>query len=142
MINYTLMFVVACIVGFILYRQIQKISDRADEEEIMRNDPARYVKFCDTIDKNLRNLSDSIKNEDVLEQNANEDEILNQIANFSREITFIQTSHSTNENPKIWENKLFEFFNKVDNFISQNFKNGDEVADKFRQNLMNEFQNL
>ena len=142
MINYTLMFVVACIVGFIPYRQIQKISDRADEEEIMRNDPARYVKFCDTIDRNLRNLSDSIKNEDVLEQNANEDEILNQIANFSREITFIQTSHSTNENPKIWENKLFEFLNKADNFISQNFKNGDEVADKFRQNLMNEFQNL
>ena len=59
MINYTLMFVVACIVGFILYRQIQKISYRADEEEIMRNDPARYVKFCDTIDRNLRNLSDS-----------------------------------------------------------------------------------
>ncbi len=142
MINYTLMFVVACIVGFILYRQIQKISDRADEEEIMQNDPARYVKFCDTIDRNLRSLSDSIKNEDVLEQNANEDEILNQIANFSREITFIQTSHSTNENPKIWENKLFEFLNKVDNFISQNFKNGNEVADKFRQNLMNEFQNL
>ena len=142
MINYTLMFVVACIVGFILYRQIQKISDRADEEEIMQNDPARYVKFCDTIDRNLRSLSDSIKNEDVLEQNANEDEILNQIANFSREITFIQTSHSTNENPKIWENKLFEFLNKVDNFISKNFKNGNELADKFRQNLMNEFQNL
>lgn len=142
MVNYTLMFFVAVIIAGVIYLQIQKAALKADEAEILQNDPSRYFKFCDIIDRKLRVLRDFVKNEASLKTGVNENEILNEIANFSREITFIQTSHATNQNPKIWESKLFEFLNKIDEFLVGNFENGEEIADKFRQNLMNEFANL
>lgn len=136
--NLMVMFAAAVIVGLVIWAQIQKLSIKLDEMEA-NPDTSRYVKFCDIIDSELLRLKDMVKNEEILADESKEDEVLSRITSLSSELVFIQNMHSTNKNSKVWEEKLAEFLNKVDDLIDENFKNSDEISNKFRENLQKSF---
>ena len=136
MVNYTLIFIVVAVVGFIVYMEIQKIVAKTDAYELSPNND-KYIKFCDAIDMQISNLKlEELKNADE------KDEFLNELANLSKELVFIQNMHSTNKNAKIWEEKLFVFLSKIDGVIEKYLQNSDEISDNLKEKLMSEFKKL
>ena len=136
MVNYTLIFVVVAFVAFIVYMEVKRMAAKAEIYELSpQND--KYIKFCDIIDMQISNLRlNDLKNEDE------KDEFLNELANLSKELVFIQNMHSTNKNAQIWEEKLFNFLSKIDGVIEKYLQNSDEISDNLKEKLMSEFKKL
>lgn len=141
MIDYTTMLIVALVIGAVVYMQIQKTTRQLDEAE-QNPDINVYEGFCEAVEFQLSELKNRV-NEDIFLNNPDDDEaFLNEISNLNKELVFIQTMHTTNKNPKIWEEKLFNFLNKIELTINKYLKNGDEVNDQIRDELRNEFKKL
>ena len=136
MVNYTLIFVVVAFVAFIVYMEVKRMAAKAEIYELSpQND--KYIKFCDIIDMQISNLRlNDLKNEDE------KDEFLNELANLSKELVFIQNMHSTNKNAQIWEEKLFNFLSKIDGVIEKYLQNSTEICDNLKEKLMSEFKKL
>ena len=136
MVNYTLIFVVVTFVAFIVYMEVKRMAAKAEIYELTPTND-KYIKFCDIIDMQISNLRlNDLKNEDE------KDEFLNELANLSKELVFIQNMHSTNKNAQIWEEKLFNFLSKIDGVIEKYLQNSDEISDNLKEKLMSEFKKL
>lgn len=135
MANFELMFIVAFLVGLFVYFQLQKVIAKADFNE--QSDNTKYVKFCDIIDGEIANL----KNYEP--QNAElKDEYLDEVANLSKELVFIQTMHVSNINATVWEAKLYGLLNKMDGIVERYIANSDEILNDLKQRLQSKFANL
>ena len=137
MANFELMFIVAFLVGLFVYFQLQKVIKEADLKERNGDDNSKYIKFCDIIDKEILNLKNYEPQNIELK-----DEYLNEVANLSKELVFIQTMHVTNVNAAVWEEKLFGLLNKIDNVVDRYIANSNEILDSLKKRLQNEFANL
>lgn len=136
MVNFTIIFLVIVGVALIVHSEIKQIVAKAEIYELSpQND--KYIKFCDIIDMQISNLRlEELKNSDE------KDEFLNELANLSKELVFIQNMHSTNKNAKVWEEKLFNFLSKIDGVIEKYLQNSTEICDNLKEKLMSEFKKL
>lgn len=153
--NLEIMLIAALLCGFVIFLQIQKFSNNPE----ISNDFSKYLNFCDAISKQIEQIKNLADSKDFLKQrlgsevdkkdeNSSENsdkfvdikkEFLDQLDNFSREISFIKMSNLNRKSNQIWEEKLFEFLKKFENFIIENVQDGENLADKIRENLMKVF---
>ena len=136
MVDVTLIVIVCLIVGMVVYMQVSRAAKNADMIE-SSSDNSKYLKFCDILDNEILNL----KNLELADE-SQKDVALDEIANLSKELVFIQTMHKSNQNTQIWEAKLFEFLQKCENVILKYAKDSEEKADIWREKLGKEFAKL
>lgn len=132
-----IMAVAVLIVGVILYKQINKVTQNiANDDE---NPNLAYSKFCDAIDKQIDILRQNTQEDMILEPNK-KDEILETLSDFSKELVFIESLNSKDSTQ--WQSKLFALLSRLDSFIESNFINGEQLASNIKENLRGEFNRL
>ncbi|WP_096027217.1 hypothetical protein [Campylobacter lanienae] len=125
------------IVGVILYKQINKVTQNITIND--ENPNLAYSKFCSAIDDQIDILRQKVLENQILNQD-NKDEILENLSDFSKELVFIESLNSK-ESDK-WQEKLFELLSRIDEFVEQNFINGKNIASDIKDNLKIEFDKL
>lgn len=109
MFNIELMLAVAILVGFIVYKQIQKISEFVDENEKNPN-MEKYDKFCDYIDDEIDKIGREFKLDIIkLKDENKKDEFLDKISVLRKELVFVQNMSSSNKNKNDWEKDFLIF---------------------------------
>ncbi|ARQ97647.1 MAG: hypothetical protein MR376_07825 [Campylobacter lanienae] len=125
------------IVGVILYKQINKVTQNITIND--ENPNLAYSKFCSAIDDQIDILRQKALENQILNQD-NKDEILENLSDFSKELVFIESLNSK-ESDK-WQEKLFGLLSRIDEFVEQNFINGKDIARDIKDNLKIEFDKL
>ncbi|MDY5519594.1 hypothetical protein [Campylobacter lanienae] len=125
------------IVGVILYKQINKVTQNITIND--ENPNLAYSKFCSAIDDQIDILRQKALENQILNQD-NKDEILENLSDFSKELVFIESLNSK-ESDK-WQEKLFGLLSRIDEFVEQNFINGKDIASDIKDNLKIEFDKL
>lgn len=125
------------IVGVILYKQINKVTQNITNED--ENPNLAYSKFCDAIDKQIDILRQKTQENMILESDK-KDEILETLSDFSKELVFIESLNSKDSTQ--WQNKLFALLSRLDTFVESNFIDGEQLASDIKENLRVEFNRL
>ena len=125
------------IVGVILYKQINKVTQNITIND--ENPNLAYSKFCSAIDDQIDILRQKTLENQIVNQD-NKDEILENLSDFSKELVFIESLNSK-ESDK-WQEKLFGLLSRIDEFVEQNFINGKDIASDIKDNLKIEFDKL
>ncbi|NLY04004.1 MAG: hypothetical protein GXZ15_04105 [Campylobacter sp.] len=134
-----LMLIVTIVVGMLIYQEIQKQSQKLNEKEL-NPDMSRYIKFCDSIDMEISNLRQNINLGDLsLKDSEQKSNFLEELSTLSKELVFLQNSHSTNKNSTLWEEKLAEFLAKFEDIVTKYSNDSQEINDKIRKNLQAKF---
>lgn len=142
MFNIELMLVVALMVGFIIYKEISKVTSNIDIHE-QNPDMSKYSKFCDFIDDEITSVKNSLMLENIKLKNEDlKDEFLDKISTLSKELVFLQNMSSSNKNAKDWEKRLFDFLNKFESLNDKYLQNSQNLNDEIRERLANKFRNL
>lgn len=136
--NLALMITIALAVAIVMYIQINKLTQKIDNNP---NNMLSYGDFCDAICNELTSLKETFLDDKSLNL-ITKKQFDEKIDDFIREIKFIQTMNANRQNSEIWENSLFNFLDKVDKFISENTKNGQENADELRNKLMISYKKI
>lgn len=142
MFNVELMLVVALVVGFIIYKEISKVTSNIDISE-QNPDMSKYSKFCDFIDDEITSVKNSLMLENIKLKNKDlKDEFLDKVSTLSKELVFLQNMSSSNKNANDWEKRLFDFLNKFESLNDEYLQNSQSLNDKIRERLANKFRNL
>lgn len=142
MFNVELMLVVALVVGFIIYKEISKVTSNIDISE-QNPDMSKYSKFCDFIDDEITSVKNSLMLENIKLKNKDlKDEFLDKVSTLSKELVFLQNMSSSNKNANDWEKRLFDFLNKFESLNDEYLQNSQSLNDKIRQRLADKFRNL
>ncbi len=142
MFNVELMLVVALVVGFIIYKEISKVTSNIDISE-QNPDMSKYSKFCDFIDDEITSVKNSLTLENIkLKDEDLKDEFLDKVSTLSKELVFLQNMSSSNKNANDWEKRLFDFLNKFENLNDEYLQNSQSLNDKIRERLADKFRNL
>ncbi|PSM52626.1 hypothetical protein CBLAS_0736 [Campylobacter blaseri] len=142
MFNLELMIIAVLVVGFIIYKQIDKITQKLDKEEA-NPDMSRYVKFCDKIDNEIDKLNTDIKFSNiVLKDNEKKDDFIEKLSLLRKELVFIQNMHSSNKNALTWEKKIFSFLTKFEDIVNEYLQDNEKINDEIRERLEKEFNSL
>lgn len=142
MFNVELMLVVALVVGFIIYKEISKVTSNIDIHE-QNPDISKYSKFCDFIDDEITSVKNSLMLENIkLKNEGLKDEFLDKVSTLSKELVFLQNMSSSNKNAKDWEKRLFDFLNKFESLNDEYLQNSQNLNDEIRQRLADKFRNL
>ncbi|WP_086252427.1 MULTISPECIES: hypothetical protein [Campylobacter] len=132
-----IMAVAVLIVGVILYKQINKVTQNITNDD--ENPHLVYSKFCDAIDNQIDILRQNTQEDMILEPNK-KDEILEVLSDFSKELVFIESLNSKDSTQ--WQSKLFALLSRLDSFVESNFINGEQLARSIKENLRDEFNRL
>lgn len=132
-----IMAVAVLIVGVILYKQINKVTQNITNDD--ENPNLVYSKFCDAIDNQIDILRQNTQEDMILEPNK-KDEILEALSDFSKELVFIESLNSKDNTQ--WQSKLFALLSRLDSFVESNFINGEQLARNIKENLRDEFNRL
>lgn len=142
MFNVELMLVVALVVGFIIYKEISKVTSNIDILE-QNPDMSKYSKFCDFIDDEITSVKNSLMLENIkLKNEGLKDEFLDKVSTLSKELVFLQNMSSSNKNANDWEKRLFDFLNKFEILNDEYLQNSQSLNDEIRQRLADKFRNL
>lgn len=142
MFNVELMLVVALVVGFIIYKEISKVTSNIDISE-QNPDMSKYSKFCDFIDDEITSVKNSLMLENIkLKNEGLKDEFLDKVSTLSKELVFLQNMSSSNKNANDWEKRLFDFLNKFESLNDEYLQNSQSLNDEIRQRLADKFRNL
>lgn len=142
MFNVELMLVVALVVGFIIYKEISKVTSNIDIHK-QNPDMSKYSKFCDFIDDEITSVKNSLMLENIkLKNEGLKDEFLDKVSTLSKELVFLQNMSSSNKNAKDWEKRLFDFLNKFESLNDEYLQNSQNLNDEIRERLANKFRNL
>lgn len=142
MFNVELMLVVALVVGFIIYKEISKVTSNIDIYE-QNPDMSKYSKFCDFIDDEITSVKNSLMLENIKLKNEDlKDEFLDKVSTLSKELVFLQNMSSSNKNANDWEKRLFDFLNKFESLNDEYLQNSQSLNDEIRERLADKFRNL
>ena len=147
----TIYLLLAFFAALILYFQIQKLTKKLDYEgavpayqkaaqEVLENlsNTEKYPKFCNVILKKINALRQDILFEDALnEAGGDKDKALDTLEQTRDKLEALSKQESTN-----LESKLVEILEEIDGFVKANFKNGEDRAEKLREELKREFDGL
>ena len=125
------------IVGVILYKQINKVTQNITIND--ENPNLAYSKFCSAIDDQIDILRQKALENQIVNQD-NKDEILENLSDFSKELVFIESLNSKESDKR--QEKLFGLLSRIDEFVEQNFINGKDIASDIKDNLKIEFDKL
>lgn len=137
--NIGLMLAVAVIVGVVIYMEINKKLPHINDQEL-NPDMSRYMIFADNIDSEIDGLRKALLFGDIeLKIGEQKDEFLEKLSALRKELEFLQTSHTTNKNANVWEEKLAEFLAKFESIVEEYIKDGEAKNDEIRNTLQSKF---
>ncbi|NLK67337.1 MAG: hypothetical protein GX282_07680 [Campylobacteraceae bacterium] len=140
MFNIELMLIVALGVGYLVYREIQKVTKIADEAE-QNPDMSGYTKFCDDIDEEIDRVSRELKLDIIkLTDESKKDEFLEKLSMLSKELVFVQNMSSSNKNRSDWESRLFGLLSKFEEILNKYIVDSELKNDEIRESLRGKFQ--
>ncbi len=128
-----IMLFAALAVAAMLYLNVQKITRRIDESTA-NPDFSYYGEFCEEIVKKLEELK---MNEPAEGKSAEENNEF--LSGLVRELRYIESMNANAKSAEIWESKLFTILDRLDRYLSENFLNGEKVANAVRDELQSKF---
>lgn len=136
-----LMMFAAAIVSGILYRQISIFSSKTNNDEDLKGSIDGYKKFCNAINEKIKWLC-LLAQTAKFKEGVDKQVVLDRLNSFGKELDFIQTMSATNINKSAWEEKLFGFLSKIDEFIEANFADPKNIIDQMKADLKKEFEKI
>ena len=146
----TIYLLLAFFAALILYFQIQKLTKKLDDEgavpayqkaaqEVLQNlnNAEKYPKFCNVIQKKINALRQDILFEDALNEASDKDKALDTLEQIRDKVEALLKRENAN-----WESELVEILDEIDGFVKANLKNGEDRAEKLRDELKKEFDGL
>lgn len=135
---------IAALAFLFLYFALKKLTLQIDEKEYLALPKAEiYPAFCDSIDENINTLKAEIENEtNLLKDSEKKGEFLEKLGDLSRKLTFIQTMNLSKKSDELWQSELFSFLKELESLIEFYYLEGEQRADKLREELMEKFQSL
>ncbi|ABK82053.1 hypothetical protein Q4Y15_000441 [Campylobacter fetus] len=132
--------IVVMIIAAILNSQINKLTKKIEKDELNPN-LSYYDSFCNAIDEKISWLRELVTDGNI-NDSASKDTCLEMLSNFSKELVFLQTMNTNTKDKAVWEEKLFNFLSKIDDFVISNLKDAENVSQKIKDDLKAEFDKL
>ncbi|MDD3323910.1 MAG: hypothetical protein PHN38_02140 [Sulfurospirillaceae bacterium] len=138
---------IAFVVGMILVKQIKKITQSID---LTSNSSFElYANFSAVIQDHIKEIKNSIKSSEKRDENPfrlldgkDEAEVMDKLSDIMRKLVFFETLMAKQKSNQEVEADLFEVLNTLETCINENFEDGENVADKLRETLLEAYQNL
>ncbi|QQF51585.1 hypothetical protein [Campylobacter fetus] len=132
--------IVVMIIAAILNSQINKLTKKIEKDELNPN-LSYYDSFCNAIDEKISWLRELVTDGNI-NASVSKDTCLEMLSNFSKELVFLQTMNTNTKDKAVWEEKLFNFLSKIDDFVISNLKDAENVSQKIKDDLKAEFDKL
>ena len=134
--------VVGGVVAYIMYQNINKVTSTIEKKsdkgyEFFANLAGAAIEYIKDIKRDLNG-----KNENPTFIATNDKEkVLKELDDFIRKLAFYETVLAKKKDTDVIEEEMTEIFLNFDEFIRENFENGDKKADEIRESLKKIYQN-
>jgi len=143
---FPVIFVVAMI-AFIMMKQVKHVTGNLDLQGDT-NSFDKYAKFSVAIQNHIRaiklDIDSSKKIENpryILVDGVDEEEEIEILSDYLRKLVFFETLLAKKKTSDEIEGELFGILSRLDEFVKQNCKEGEVLADELRNNLLEEYEN-
>jgi len=140
--------VIAVVVTLVMLNQIKRVTERVDAKG-ENKDSEIYAKFAGIIQERIREIKLSLdpdkepkKSKYQLKDGINSDELLEKLSDMMRTLVFFETMNAKHRSPKDIEAELFGLLSDLDDLITQNCENGENLADALREELGDAYARL
>jgi len=137
---------VAAMIAFILMKQINHVTGGLNEKGDANNFD-KYSRFSVAIQNHIRAIKldiDSSKQIEnpryVLLDKDSEEDSIETLSDFLRKLVFFETLLAKKKSSDEIESELFGVLSELDNFLKQNCKDGEVLADELRNSLLAEYE--
>lgn len=136
-------------IAFILMKQIKHVTDNMDNGNfnIKDNTFEKYANFSVVIQNAIRAIKkdlDSSKEKEsvkyILLEGKNEEDSIELLSDFLRKLVFFETLLAKQKSKNEIESELFTILDSLDTFIQENCKNGEELAQEFKNDLFEQYE--
>jgi len=132
------------VVAYLMYQNINKVTTGIEKRsskgyEFFSNLAGAAIEFIKDIKRDLNGKNE--KPTFMVKDEANKEKVLKDLDDFIRKLAFYETVLAKKKAPEEIEEELAHIFISFDEFIKENFKNGEEEADKIRQSLHQIYKN-
>ncbi len=136
--------VIGGVVAYIMYQNINKVTKTIEKKsekgyEFFANLAGAAIEYIKDIKRDING-----KNENpsfVLKQEDKKEQILKELDDYIRKLAFFETVLAKKKDPEMIEEEMTEIFLNFDDFIRDNFIDGDIKADNIRESLKKIYQN-
>ncbi len=136
--------VIGGVVAYIMYQNINKVTKTIEKKsekgyEFFANLAGAATEYIKDIKRDING-----KNENpsfVLKQEDKKEQILKELDDYIRKLAFFETVLAKKKDPEMIEEEMAEIFFNFDDFIRDNFIDGDIKADNIRESLKKIYQN-
>ncbi len=140
-------FLISAVVVFVMVKQINKITNKIDENAIKYANTNIYADFSAHIQEALRAIRADIKNTNnepiyVLINEENQEQSLEFLADNIRKLVAFESMGAKSKAPKQTEKELFEILSSIDEFLNNFIQNGEKLADDLREDFAKKFNEL
>ncbi|MBE0495674.1 MAG: hypothetical protein IBX45_04640 [Campylobacterales bacterium] len=140
--------VVAMAVGFIMIKQIGKITQRLDAKGDSTGTQV-YATFAGIVQERIRAIKKDIDTSKetlepryILKEGENEEKALEELSDMIRKLVFFETMGSKRDSRERVEGEMFAVLSELDSFVSQAVENGEALADELREELFSVYEKL
>ena len=134
--------VVGSVVAYIMYQNINKVTSNIEKKsdkgyEFFANLAGAAIEYIKDI---KRDLNGKNENPTFIAKGDNK-KILDELDDFIRKLAFYETVLAKKKDIEVIEEEMAEIFIKFDDFIKNNFENGEQKADEIRESLKKIYEN-
>ncbi|NOX15099.1 MAG: hypothetical protein GXP61_03580 [Epsilonproteobacteria bacterium] len=144
--QFTPVIFVSIVVAFILIKNIKRITERMDIDALNPYD--RYASFSAHIQEYIRDIKKDITSTDtqnslfVLNDGKNLEKTEEKLSDYIRNLVFFETSMAKNRTKEDIEAQIAQILINLDGFVKENIKDGEQIAEKMREDLQSRFKEL
>ncbi len=139
---------VAMAVGFVMIKQIGKITQRIDAKG-EPTDANVYAAFAGVIQEKIRAIKKDIDSSKetpepqyVLKEGEGEEKALEELSDMIRKLVFFETMGAKRDSKERIESEMFGVLNELDSFVSQALVDGEALADALREELFGAYERI
>jgi valyl-tRNA synthetase len=139
---------VAMAVGFVMIKQIGKITQRIDAKG-EPTDANVYAAFAGVIQEKIRAIKKDIDSSKetpepqyVLKEGEGEEKALEELSDMIRKLVFFETMGAKRDSKERIESEMFGVLNELDSFVSQALVDGEALADELREELFGAYERI
>ena len=134
--------VVGGVVAYIMYQNINKVTQNIEKKsdkgyEFFANLAGAAIEYIKDI---KRDINGKNENPTFVAKNDKE-QVMKDLDDFIRKLAFYETILAKKKDVETIEEEMAEIFINFDEFIKNNFENGEKLADKIRNSLKEIYQN-
>jgi len=130
------------VVAYLMYQNINKVTTNIEKKsskgyEFFANLAGAAIEYIKDIKRDING-----KNENpTFIVTTDKEKVLKELDDFIRKLAFYETVLAKKKEPEEIEEELATIFINFDEFIKENFENGDSLAESLRESLHKIYQN-